>query len=349
MKPKKVRMFILLAILAVIWGVFRSFPTFTEQIYSKGIYPILAKALHLAFGWVPFSLGDVLYTLFAIGVIVAIIRHFQQIWQKPLKVLDRVVTKTICLAFAFFILWGFNYFRMPLADTLQIPRKYTEAQLLEATKVCIGRANALHERLAANDSTKVDFRLSHAEIHKIAKDCYPLGEKGITDFTSSKSVKSSLYSQLLTYMGYSGYVNPFTNEAQVNGKIIGYSTPITACHEIAHQMGYAAEDEANYIGFLAAQKSDNLHFKYSAELFALRQLLNEVHRYLPEEYNALHAQIRKGILKNYDETRRFWSQYENKAEPLFTATYDTFLKMNKQSHGIRSYGLVIRLLIPYYL
>ena len=51
-------------------------------------------------------------------------------------------------------------------------------------------------------------------------------------------------------MGFSGYLNPFTNEAQVDILIPKYQLPTTASHEVAHQLGYAAENEANFIGIL---------------------------------------------------------------------------------------------------
>jgi hypothetical protein len=38
-------------------------------------------------------------------------------------------------------------------------------------------------------------------------------------------------------MGFGGYLNPFTNEAQVN--YLGSNVFLTANHEMAHQMGYA--------------------------------------------------------------------------------------------------------------
>jgi hypothetical protein len=34
-----------------------------------------------------------------------------------------------------------------------------------------------------------------------------------------------------------------------------YSFPMTANHEMAHQMGYASESECNFIGFLASVKT----------------------------------------------------------------------------------------------
>lgn len=328
-----------------IWFFFRNFPQWTEVIYSNGIYPYIAKTLHFLLGWVPFSVGDVFYTLILLFIVYFVVKNRKKIKKEPFWFLDRAIFFVFLLLFGFFGLWGFNYFRIPLEKSLKIDTKYTEEQLFDATRISIAQANELHQLLAENDSTKVDFTLSKREIISIASKTYPLKHNNISDFQTFKSVKSSLYSTLLTYMGFSGYLNPFTNEAQINGRITGYSAPVTACHEIAHQMGYAAEEEANFLGYISANSSENQYFRYSASLFALRYLLNEVHKTNPEKYQEFLPQIRKGIFKNYKEMRDFWSQYENKAEPFFKSSYDAFLKANKQKQGIQSYDLVVGLLI----
>ena len=80
---------------------------------------------------------------------------------------------------------------------------------------------------------------------------------------SFRSVKPSLFSYLGNYLGYTGYYNPFTGEAQVNTTTPLFVQPFTTCHEIGHQLGYAKENEANFAGFLAARYSDNPAFRYS--------------------------------------------------------------------------------------
>ncbi|WP_212906141.1 DUF3810 domain-containing protein [Capnocytophaga stomatis] len=328
-----------------IWVLLRNSAHITENLYSRNIYPYIAKTLHFAFGWIPFSFGDVFYTILGSFAVYFVTKNIKKIWKKPIWFADKAFSFIFAIFFCFFSLWGFNYFRIPLSESLKIDTKYTKEELLLVTDIYISEANHFHKQLAKNDSVKVDFQMPHREIYKIASESFPLEIENLTDFSSFRSVKPSIYSLFLTYMGYSGYINPFTNEAQVNGKIIGYSTAVTACHEIAHQMGYAAEEEANYIGYLAAKNSDNPHFKYCASIFALRYLLNEVYKFAPEKYEEVKGKIRYGIFENYAETRRFWQQYENKAEPIFKASYDAFLKANKQQQGIESYNLVVGLLI----
>ena len=236
---------------------------------------------------------------------------------------------------------------MPLSERLGISTTYTEAQLYKATEEAIVRANALHQQLALNDSTKVTLPFTHDEIYRITHESYPLEKNGITDFHAIKSVKSSLYSKLLTYMGYSGYLNPFTGEAQVNALATHYSFPVTAAHEVAHQLGYASEKEANFIGFLATYHHKEPYFRYSAILFALRYCMKEVRQLSPEQHDAYKAQLRVGILENYTEAYRFWTQYENPMEEVFKQSYDTFLKANAQEGGIQNYDYVTGMLIYY--
>ena len=87
------------------------------------------------------------------------------------------------------------------------------------------------------------------------------------------SIKKSLISLPLTYMGFGGYLNPFTNEAQVNDKLPMYNFPFTVCHEMAHQIGYASESEANFIGFLSTIKNKDLYFQYAGYSYALKYCL----------------------------------------------------------------------------
>ena len=97
-------------------------------------------------------------------------------------------------------------------------------------------------------------------------------------------------------MGFSGYLNPITNEAQVDGLIPEFKFPTTASHEAAHQIGYAAENEANFIGFLAASHHPDTYFRYSGYAFGLRHCLAELYRREPEMYSDLISTL--NYLKN---------------------------------------------------
>jgi len=162
------------------------------------------------------------------------------------------------------------------------------------------------------------------------------------------SLKSSLWRLPLTYMGISGYLNPFTNEAHVNDKIPLYIFPTVSCHEIAHQIGYASESDANFIGYLASIYHDDLYFQYSGYVYALVYCLQNW-KYRDEKvYHDLLEKVHCGVLKNMKESTDFWKQYRSPLDGFFRGFYDTFLKMNQQTEGLETYNHFVNLLIGYH-
>jgi hypothetical protein len=152
----------------------------------------------------------------------------------------------------------------------------------------------------------------------------------------------------LTYKGFGGYLNPFTNEAQVNDMGPMYNFPTTTCHEMAHQLGYSSESECNFIGFLASIKNDNLYFQYSGYSFALRYCLRNWKYRNEQVYEQLVITVHPGILANYQESEDFWKEYETFIESGFKIFYDNFLKFNQQKDGLESYSKFVNLMVNYY-
>ena len=148
-------------------------------------------------------------------------------------------------------------------------------------------------------------------------------------------------------MGFSGYLNPLTGEAQVDHLIPETNLPFTCSHEIAHQLGIASESEANFVGFLAAINHEDPYFQYSAYILVLRYALFDIRRYDPELFQNYLNRIPKGIIKNMRESDEFWKKYENPIEPLFKLFYDNYLKYNQQKDGLESYNQIMGLVISY--
>ncbi|NRD19674.1 DUF3810 domain-containing protein [Winogradskyella eckloniae] len=348
-KNKKLILVIFFGIQLLILSQLKHFPEFVEQFYSNGIYQFLSKLSRYVFGWLPISIGDIFYTLASIYLIRWLIVSRKRIVKDTKNwLLD--IGATLSLAyFAFHMLWAFNYYRQPLYKSLNLEAEYTTEQLITFTERLITKSNSLQIQLAKNDTIKVELPYSKTEVIAMVKDGYqPLSEEYPHLEYHPKSIKKSIYSLALTYMGFSGYINPFTNEAQVNGLIPTYKFPTTSCHEAAHQLGYAAENEANFIGSLAAIHNKDTYFKYSGYTFALRYCLAEVYKREPERYETILPTLNKGILKNYQENQDFWNAYKNPIEPIFEKTFDNFLKANNQSAGMKSYSYVVALLVNYY-
>jgi hypothetical protein len=340
---------ILLPLQIIVIKIISQFPDFIETWYSAGLYPYIAKIMRFSLGVFPFSIGDLLYTFFIISIIRWFYIRFKTKFRNFRKwSIDLLATFSIIYA-CFHIFWGFNYYRLPLHRTLKIKNTYTTEELILLTETLIKKSNQVHTGLVDNDSLKVEYKFRKAALFKKTIEGYESLSTKFPELTyESRSLKRSLYSLPLTYMGFNGYLNPLTNEAQVNTRILKYKIPTTASHEIGHQLGFAKENEANFIACLATINHPDPYFQYSGLTFALRYCLNEL--YLRDKVKAdeLLKKIHPGILVNYKEVRDFWGTHENQFEPLFQVTYNGFLIANNQSEGMKSYSYVVALLVNYF-
>jgi hypothetical protein len=348
---KHVKLFIALSLILQIAliKILSRFPEFVERFYTYGLYQFISKMMRYAFGWVPFSIGDLLYTIAGIYIIRWLIVNRKRIIKDTKNWILDVLSAISIGYFAFHVLWAFNYYRLPLHQSLNIKNEYTTEQLVNITQQLIRRSNALHHQINSDDSAKVVMPYTKRELIAMTPKGYDILEKEFPHLAyRPTSLKRSLYSLPLTYMGFSGYLNPFTNEAQMDGLIPKYKYPTTCSHEIAHQLGYAAENEANFIGSMAAMHHEDVYFQYSGYTFALAHCLNDLYGRDPLKHEELFKDINIGILKNYQESRDFWDSYQNPSEVYFKNTYSGFLKANNQLGGIDSYSYVVALLVNYY-
>lgn len=348
MSARKYILPLLLLVQIIALKILALFPEFVETYYSNGFYVGWAKFEHIVFGWIPFSIGDVIYGI-------AIFSALRWLWKKRktfrAEWKDNLLKILGCISVVYFIFnlfWGLNYHREKLHDKLHIAKDYTDADLLAFTKKLIEKTNAVHMQITKNDSAKVDFPYSQEAVFEKNQIGYSNLEKIHPYFAYSKpSIKKSLISLPLTYMGFAGYLNPFTGEAQVNYKLPMYGFPTTTAHEMAHQIGYASESEANFIGFLASVHNEDLYFQYSGYVTALKYCLGNWEVRNEKVMDELLETINPGIRKNFKESKDFWDGYESFIETGFKIFYDNFLKMNQQE-GLESYNRFVDLLVNYY-
>lgn len=342
---KFLSIFLILQIFFV--GFISQKPDWIEKYYSNGIYPIISGFLRRLLGWIPISIGDLLYLLalfFFLRWILLLIRtHFAPFRQYLLCLGAHLSV----IFFAFHMLWGFNYYRIPLYEQMGISSlKYTEEELITASQIHINQLNEIHQLIVRNDSIAVDVPYKRRLIFKMAsKEYQQLKIDSLDLHFKRKSIKNSLLSTSLSYMGFSGYLNPFTGEAQVNKRIPISTFPFTTCHEMAHQLGYASEDEANYIGYLACTNSEDLYFQYSGELLAMQYLLYSIAQFDKDLYKEYLGKLNVGVRKNIQKNHDFWDSYHNPLEPYFKRFYDTYLKANRQKEGIQSYNGMVGYLV----
>ena len=323
-----------------------------EQSYSNGIYPVISKIQRFFFGWIPFSMGDVIYGFFILVLLVKSSQIVAVIFRRKFNrryffsSLKQILFFCLLVYVFFYLLWGLNYSRKGIAQQLNLKMgTYTVSELDTLTKVLQQRLNyyASLVRPTERDSFYKKsnlFREGH-EAYKIASNFYPFLNY------NPKSIKPSLYSYLGNIFGFEGYYNPFSGEGQVNTTIPVFEQPFVACHEIGHQVGYAKENEANFAGFLACRLHSSPVFRYSVYFDMYNYAINEFYRNdstkAKKYLDSLHPQVKK----DYQELRNFFKKYKNPIEPLITWVYGKYLQANNQPAGKRTYSEVIAFLIAY--
>ncbi len=349
LKNKKTIIALLLIPQYLLVKLVSNYPDFVEHYYSNGFYPVISKIFRYVLGWLPFSFGDLIYSFAVIYAFRWLYKNRKRLRKDTTQWVVDVFAALSIMYFAFHLFWGINYYRLPLYKSLNLKHDYTTEQLVFVTERLIEKSNAYHLKITKNDTLKVTIPYSKNDVFKKVSNGYTNLKQVFPHLEyHPKSIKKSLFSYPLTYMGFSGYLNPLTNEAQVDAIIPIYKFPTTSAHEIAHQLGFAAENEANFIGCLASINNDNIYFKYTGYTFGLRYCLNEIYYRDVCLYEDLISDLNIGILKNYKEVREFWEAHENLTEPLFKAFYGHFLKANQQNKGMESYSYVVALLVNYF-
>jgi len=350
-RSTKIAISTVLAISVLGLRLFSADPDRVERWYSNGYYPKISSVLRGALGWVPFSLGDVLYTLTGAWLLYKVFTTIRS-WQKgrlEKGLLARGAWNSLVMAAIvylwFNLAWGINYNRQGIATQLDLKiDSATREQVDTLATLLLEKTN----------------HLSRGDVHRGVASQHELKERAIAIYQKAEkeydflhyapvSFKSSLFGVLGNYIGYSGYYNPFTGEAQVNDRVPAFSQPYVALHEIGHQLGYAKENEANFVGWLAARNSTDSAFLYSTYF--------DLFLYANAALRSMDSAKARANIKNLDTAARhdlqvlrdFAKKYESPVDRMVSVFYDNFLKLNQQPLGQRTYSQVVLWLVAYHV
>ena len=334
-------------ILLVAW--LGSKPEIVETYYSKGIYPIISQFFRILFGWLPFSVGEIIYGLLLILAVRYMYMNWSRIRTFPVRFLRNGIMVLSVFYFTFNLVWGLNYYRKPIAENFQIRDSVSTSEVTSLTKELIIKTNRLQLEITADSTQRVQVPYNRNEIFDKTVNAYKQLQKQLPFLEyHHSSLKKSLFSTLISYLGIGGYLNPFTNEAQVNALTPVFRFPVVSGHEVGHQVGYAKENETNFIGYLVTMKNEDIYFQYSATAYALSHCLSAVRRSDEEKFQELFSKINFGVQENYRELYEHNLKYANPFEPIFKSVFNTFLKANRQQDGIKSYGKIVELMVGYH-
>lgn len=333
-----------------------------ETIYSRTIYPVVSSILASLTSLLPISAAEVLIVLLpAVFLLVLVIRLIRiAMADLALKHYYRLRFYSFLISLgifagimlnAFYCVWGLNYFREPLAYTLDL--NVRERPVDELASVYTQLAQEAVELRSGVDS---DYRGvymigNYSDEYKSVVLAYrKLGESNPVFDKAVYRAKSVALSEAMSVLGIAGIYIPFTGEMNINVNQPDLYILADAAHETAHYMGFAREDEANFLAFYAAQFSDDISFRYSATMLALVNCGNKLVEKDPELYYSIRGELfTEGMEKDLEEYRNYYNTYDKTvAKSVSDNVNDAYLKHNGLDDGVDSYGRMVDLIIAYY-
>lgn len=294
-----------------------------------------------------FPLGEVFYTSLIIGVCIYLyLLYKKNDWPLFLNCFAKLCFFALLL---YNSIWGVLYHKTSFnqGNNLQeLDDKYLKIIYFDY----LNKAQNLRHELQVNATVPLKLNLSDKEYLNDFKNNQSslMKEEWISNYMEvhNPNTKPSVYSFLLSYAGVLGYYNPFTVESNVNTNNSPLKIPFTISHELAHQMGFASESEANFIAYYFGIHSNLKEVQYATYYKTIFSLLNSI-AYKDEKFVKYQLEnLPKGIKVDRDAEIKYYEQYDGLSNEIFSKMNDQFLKANKQD-GIVSYSKYIELVYYY--
>jgi hypothetical protein len=348
-------------ILALILFGLSQFPSLIEQVYSPYFFHFISIGLRFITQKIPVAIGEWVFVILIIILIIKSVEHLyknkyilkqSRFWRNTLFGALLVLVK---LYVVFELIWGFNY-QKPNPSTrfhLSVPNGYTQAQMDQLSLELIQELNQTRAKLTDSLLTEVPkkdiFDAAVKEYDQIVQQ-YPFLKYEIP------CVKFAQFPLWGDYLGYLAFYQPITGEAIVRPDLPLLTLPFTITHEIAHQIGYASETEANFIAYvIGAETKDSLfHYSMLLQLFSYAQMAEL--QLLAEKNDFKHWEqvvkrnkhlLAPNVLEDRRKIKAFFMERSGRLIPASVSIYDQFLQLNKQVKGIQSYNDVLLWALAY--
>ncbi len=347
------------------------FPGCIGRFYTHGLFQSMSLGMRVISNLIPMAIGELVYIILLIYLIIKCLLYFNSIkitnsfndFWKPL--FKNFIFWLVQVYVVFQLIWGLNYQQTNPASqfNIQVASSYTEQEMDQLSLDLITELNNTRTKLIDSlESAQVELDSNFSKI-----SLKSIFERSILEYQSISRVhpfldyshpnlKTALFPKWGDYFGYLAFYQPITGEAIIRPELPILVQPFTVCHEIAHQLGYASETEANFIAFVIASESKDPLFKYAMQLqlFSYSQqaqlmLLAKTGNFkkwkqVVERNKSLLSPL---VLKDRQQIRAFFLNREAERLPGSEKMYDQFLRWNKQANGIDSYNDVLLWALAY--
>ena len=245
--------------------------------------------------------------------------------------------------------WGADYCTDSFQERSGVYAQPVEAEDLLRVTVYFARQTALAADTVERDENGV-FAVPREDILAASPHAYD-GAEELFPFLAfdDLGVKPIKFSRIMSMLDFTGVYCPYTGESNVNVDSPACMLPATAAYEMAHQRGYASEQECNFLGVLASTTCGNEAYAYSGWLMGYVYLSNALYRVSPDTYWAMRKALPETVEADLTDNTAYWDQFRDKApQKVSNKVYDGMLKAYGDERGIQSYGTVVDMLVAYY-
>ncbi len=345
---------VLLAVTLLLQLLARKVPGFA-QVYSVTVYRFLMETAGRLVSLAPFSIVEMLLYLLILavlaGVILLIVKVIKKQWS-PLQALGRgvqVLLFTVAvLLCSYTVGCGINYHRTAFSvEAGFVIEKSTREELIALCEYLVEQVNEAAQQITTDEK---DCLVLTGDVHATARAAMAsLGQRYDQLDGFYPEPKGIIVSRILSMQKLEGVYSPFTLEANYNKEMPAISIPVAICHELSHLRGYMREDEANFIAYLACLESGDPQFVYSGAILAFVHSANALYRDgATEDYSRIYYMLCETAQRDLAADRAFWKQFDGKIAEVSNKVNDTYLKVNKQEDGVKSYGRMVDLLLAQY-
>ena len=302
------------------------------------------------------SVMELLYVLagaaalaYVVGSVIAVVKARGRRWRRAYGAV--LLAADVCLTvYALFcLMWGVNYWTDSFQDRSGITAQPVAAEDLEAVTAYFAQQLADTADSVPRDENGL-YAVPKAQILSESTAVYG----GVTelfpflDFRDT-GVKAVHCSRIMSIMGFTGVYFACIGESNVNVDSPACLLPSTVAHELAHQRGIAWEQECNFLGVLASVTSGMPDYVYSGWLLGFIHLGNALYETDPEAYWAIRNDLPETVSADLRDNNAYWDQFrDNVVEKVSDTVYDAALKSYGDANGMKSYSMVVELLVAYY-
>lgn len=318
-----------------------------EQWYSRGFYVGVRYFFDLL-SWIPFPL---MY-LFWIVVFWAAWRKVQS-WRKVGFNIWQFVLGTCsfigALLFFFFVLWGFNYSRLPIEQQLGLTLKpLNKTELEEAFKKETNNLIALRAKIPKAHNRALRRADFPEKLEKTLREGLE-GWLAEHQFPTAGKVRGRLLYPPGVFLRFStaGLYFPYTGEGHVDPGLHPLQWPFTLTHELSHGYGFGDEGTCNFLALLACDGSKDFAIRYSGRLNYWRTLAAQYRRYDPDAFRATRDHLPKSIQYDLDAVNEAMLRFPDLIPDLQPRIYNAYLKSQGIAEGVLNYDRVVMLAEAY--